>query len=202
MRERRRQRSDVNGLDRDLKRNRNRVLAVGGGILLTLGVLGAGNWIDFDSGEDDHHHSDVQEPRGAVTAEADEIHRAYRDDPDAAERRFADREMVVSGEFLRIVPDGYGSLDLRLKTSNPDAPLGIDIADIGIEDAKKLVPGQRVTVSCENMGDGGEVLWVRNCVVQAGGDAAAAPAAPAATKREAAPEAPEAPEPPEAPEAP
>ena len=51
--------------------------------------------------------------------------------------RFADREMVVTGEFLRIVPDGYGSLDMRLKTSNPEAPLGIDLA-YGFD---RLTPG-------------------------------------------------------------
>ena len=73
-------------------------------------------------------------------------------DPRAAAGRFDNREMVVSGEFLRIVPDGYGSLDLRLKTSNPDEQLGIDVAQLAIEDAKQLRPGQRVTVSCQHMG--------------------------------------------------
>jgi hypothetical protein len=110
-----------------------------------------------------------------VTIEADQLHRAYRDDPDEAAERFDGREMVVGGEFLRIVPDGYGSLDLRLRTSDPDEPLGIDVAQLAIEDAKQLVPGQRVTVSCQHMGSGGDELWVQDCAIQLGADAALPP---------------------------
>ena len=92
--------------------------------------------------------------------------------------------MVVSGEFLRIVPDGYGSLDLRLKTSNPDEQLGIDVAQLAIEDAKQLRPGQRVTVSCQHMGSGGDELWVQDCAVQLAGDAAPPSSAPSADPSE------------------
>jgi hypothetical protein len=120
-----------------------------------------------------------------VTIEAEALQQAYEDNPDAAEERFGGREMVVSGEFLRIVPDGYGSLDLRLKTSDPDKQLGIDVAQLAIEDAKRLRPGQRVTVSCQGMGSGADELWVRECAIQPGAEAFPTP--------------PEAPEPPEAP---
>jgi hypothetical protein len=81
--------------------------------------------------------------------------------------------MVVSGEFLRIVPDGYGSLDLRLKTSYPDEPLGIDVAQLALEDARQLRPGQRVTVSCQQMGGGGDELWVQDCAIQPTDDGSA-----------------------------
>ena len=101
--------------------------------------------------------------------EAQQVYDAYREDAEAAAKRFAGREMVVSGEFLRIVPDGYGSLDMRLKTSNPEAPLGVDLAGIAIDDAKKLSPGQRVTVSCQGMGGGGDDPWVRELRDSAGG---------------------------------
>jgi hypothetical protein len=117
-------------------------------------------------------------PRGPVTIEADQLHQAYADDPRAAAERFDNREMVVSGEFVRIVPDGYGSLDLRLKTSNPDEQLGIDVAQLAIEDAKRLRPGERVTVSCQHMGSGGDELWVQDCAIQLAGDAALPPSAP------------------------
>ena len=100
--------------------------------------------------------------------------------------------MVVSGEFLRIVPDGYGSLDLRLKTSNPEIPVGIDLAQVALEDGKKLRPGQRVTVSCKGMGGSGNELWVRECAVQ---DVASAPAAPTAPVSPTAPVPPTAPDP-------
>ena len=141
---------------------RKAVLIGGGAVLL---ALGAGSWpwgdlkINVDSDE-------PARARGPVTIDADELHRAYQDNPDAAAERFDGREMVVSGEFLRIVPDGYGSLDLRLKTSNPDEQLGIDVAQLAIEDAKQLRPGQRVTVSCQGMGEGGDELWVRECAIQ------------------------------------
>jgi hypothetical protein len=64
------------------------------------------------------------------------------------------------------VPDGYGSLDLRLKTSDPEEQLGIDVVDLAIEDARQLRPGQRVTVSCQRMGSGGDELWVQDCAIQ------------------------------------
>ncbi len=165
-------------------------------ILLGLGVAGQLDWpwsgptIAVDSG-------DSPQPAGPVTIEAEELHAAYRDDPDAAARRFGGREMVVSGEFLRIVPDGYGSLDLRLKTSDPEAQLGIDVAQLAIEDAKQLRPGQRVTVSCQQMGSGGDELWVQDCAIQLGGDVALPPLppSPAALPPSPAPPPPPAPEP-------
>jgi hypothetical protein len=156
---------------------RKGVLIGGAAILLGLGVASQVDWPEFgptiviDTDEPDR-------PRGPVTIEAEALHAAYRDDPGAAAARFDGREMVVSGEFLRIVPDGYGSLDLRLKTSDPEEPLGIDVAQVAIEDAKLLRPGQRVTVSCQQMGSGGDELWVQDCAIQLGGDAAVPPAAP------------------------
>jgi hypothetical protein len=150
-----------------------KALVIGGGaVLLALGVAGQLAW----SGPAIDIESDVQAlPRGPVTIEAEALQKAYQDDPDAAAARFAGREMVVSGEFLRIVPDGYGSLDLRLKTSNPDVELGLDVAQLAIEDAKQLRPGQRVTVSCQGMGGAGDELWVRDCAIQFEGPAAPLP---------------------------
>ena len=157
-----------------------RKVAVIGAALLGLGVVTQVEWPWSDSDS----AGQVWAP-GPVTIEADELQKAYADDPGAAEERFGGREMVVSGEFLRIVPDGYGSLDLRLKTSDPDKQLGIDVAQLAIEDAKQLRPGQRVTVSCQGMGQGADELWVRDCAIQQG--------------TAALPEPPEAPEPPAAP---
>ena len=159
-----------NGRPADGPKGIRKAIVVGGGaVLLALGVAGQLAWPW--SGPAVDIESDAQ-ARGAVTIEADQLHRAYRDDPDQAAEQFDGREMVVSGEFLRIVPDGYGSLDLRLKTSDPEEPLGVDVAGVAIEDAKQLVPGQRVTVSCQHMGSGGDELWVQDCAIQLGGDAA------------------------------
>jgi len=167
----------------DARRDNRKTVLIGGAaaILLALGVAGqfARLWPNptISIGSDERNQA-----RGPVTIEADQLQKAYQDDPAAAARRFGNREMVVSGEFLRIVPDGYGSLDLRLKTSNPEGPLGVDVAQVAIEDAKRLLPGQRVTVSCQQMGSGGDELWLQDCAIQQTGDAArpssAAPRAP------------------------
>jgi hypothetical protein len=166
------------GRPADGRKGSGKAVLLGGAaaILVALGVAGqvTGSWPDSTiTGSEEW-----TQPRGPVTIEADQLHQAYADDPRAAAERFDNREMVVSGEFLRIVPDGYGSLDLRLKTSNPDEQLGIDVAQLAIEDAKQLRPGQRVTVSCQHMGSGGDELWVQDCAIQLAGDASLPSSAP------------------------
>jgi len=148
-----------------------KAVLVGGGaaVLLALGMAGQLDW-PWSGPEINIGADERSQPRGPVTIEAEELHRAYQDDPDGAARLYGNREMVVSGEFLRIVPDGYGSLDLRLRTSDPEEQLGIDVADLAIEDAKQLRPGQQVTVSCQQMGSGGDELWVQDCAIQPMGD--------------------------------
>ena len=79
--------------------------------------------------------------RGPVTIGAAQLFEAYHADPQAAGRRFGDREMVVSGAFVRTVPDGYGSIDMRLKTNHPEIPLGIDLDGVSVDAATKLEPG-------------------------------------------------------------
>ena len=156
------------GRPADGRKGSRKAVLIGGAAaaLLALGVAGqfAGPWSDSPATEE------RAQPRGPVTIEAEQLHQAYADDPRAAAERFGNREMVVSGEFLRIVADGYGSLDLRLKTSNPDEQLGIDVAQLAIEDARRLRPGQRVTVSCQHMGSGGDELWVQDCAIQLVGE--------------------------------
>jgi hypothetical protein len=165
----------------DGQKNTRKAVLIGGAaaILLGLGVADQLTWPWSDPtisiGSDPRNQL-----RGPVTIEADQLYKAYQDDPEAAARRFGNREMVVSGEFLRIVPDGYGSLDLRLKTSNPEGPLGVDVAQLAIEDAKQLRPGQRVTVSCQQMGSGGDELWLQDCAIQQTGGVAQPPPAPPA----------------------
>ena len=175
LRERRQKLGQGQRTDDELKSNRKTIL-IAAAALLGLGVM-ANSWFDFDS-DDRPAIAALDEQRGPVTIEAEELYEAYRDNPEASAERFGGREMVVSGEFLRIVPDGYGSLDLRLETSNPEAQVGVDLAQLAIEDGKKLVPGQRVTVSCQGMGDGGDELWVRDCAVQPMAETLAAPIPP------------------------
>jgi hypothetical protein len=163
---------------------------VAAAVVLGLGIMG-NNWFGSGFRYESDDSPGLFEPRGTVTIEADQLYKAYRDNPDEAEDRFEGREMVVSGEFVRIVPDGYGSHDLRLKTSDPGAEVGVDLAELAIEDGKKLLPGQRVTVSCQGMGDGGDELWVRDCAIQPTAETGAT--APAPTPVSAAPASPAAP---------
>lgn len=166
------------GLREGLKTTRDERPAGGKGLVkvavIGAALLGLGAVLQVDWDDDDRSGGQEWAP-GPVTIEAEALQQAYDDDPSGAAGRFSGREMVVSGEFMRIVPDGYGSLDLRLKTSDPDKQLGIDVADLAIEDAKGLTPGQRVTVSCQAMGEGADELWVRDCAIQQGIGAAPPP---------------------------
>lgn len=155
----------------DRAKGLRKVAVIGAGLL----ALGAATQVDWPWSGPDRAESEQAWAPGAVTIEAEALHQAYADDPEAAAERFEGREMVVAGEFLRIVPDGYGSLDLRLKTSNPAEQLGVDVTQLAIEDARQLLPGQQVTVSCQGMGEGGDELWVRDCAIQQGVDAAPTP---------------------------
>jgi hypothetical protein len=98
--------------------------------------------------------------------QAEQFFQAYRRNPRAANGEFRHREMVVTGEFVRVAPDANGDPDLRLKTSDPDAPLGIDLIRASHRQAAQLRPGQVVTVSCERVDRTGEEHWLRNCAIQ------------------------------------
>jgi hypothetical protein len=171
----------------ELKQNRKTVLIACAAI---AGVLAVGGRLSFPL----HplHINLHQPPRGPVVTNAEELASAYAEDSAAAEKRFGRREIMVSGEFLRIVPDGYGSIDMRLKTSNPDFPLGIDVVNDSVDDAKLLRPGQQVTVSCRRVAGSGNDPWLQDCAIQPGGDS---PVAPASATSPAPPAPPAKPEP-------
>lgn len=180
----------------ELKVNRKKVLLI---VAAAVGLgFVANRAFDPDFFDSDHGSTIPSRPkaRGPVVIDADQLYQAYRDDEKSADRRFAGREMVVTGEFLRMVPDGYGSLDLRLKTSNPEVQVGIDLAQLALDDGKKLTPGQKVTVSCQGMGGSGNELWVRDCAVQPTGQES-----PAGTEASAPASPPQAPAPPTTPPA-
>jgi tRNA_anti-like len=159
----------------ELSRNRKTVLGIAGAVLVlavTMGnfhpfgrhvsVFPGGIHIDTASGH-----------RQPMTIGAADFFEAYHTDSRAAERRFRNREMIVTGEFVRTVPDGYGSIDMRLKTNHPDILLGIDLDSHSVDAATKLEPGQTVTVSCRRVAGFGDDPWLQDCVIQ--------PPAPAAT---------------------
>ena len=162
VRERLRARAAGGRSPEELKSNRKTVLIAGAGLVALLAVAGRLSLPGIPLHISRHHTA----PKGPVETDAEQIYRAYHEDSDAAAKRFGGREMLVTGEFLRIVPDGYGSTDLRLKTSNPDSPLGVDLADAAVADAKLLRPGQQVTVSCRGIAGSGDDRWLQNCAIQ------------------------------------
>ena len=161
--------------DEELKRNRRNVLIVAVGLLALAGITSRSSWFGATIDLGRHHHS-----RGPVVIGAEEIYDAYRDDEHAAARRFRGHEMVVSGEFVRVVPDAQGNPDLRLKTSNPEAPLGADLVQISYDQAARLKPGQLVTLSCQRITGTSEDRWLQNCAIQTVADAKGAGPTPPA----------------------
>jgi hypothetical protein len=154
------------------------VLAVGGGLLILMAAAGGIHPFRHLSFHGRGIHIDTHsEAKGPVTIGAAELFEAYHTNSQAADRRFGGREMVVTGEFVRTVPDGYGSIDMRLKTAHPQTPLGIDLDNHSVDAATKLEPGQTVTVSCRQVAGTGDDPWLQDCVLQppAPGEAAKAP---------------------------
>lgn len=145
----------------DPKRTRRGYFIVGAAFVFGLVIGGqAFSWdTDFD------FDAPVYNARPAI-AEAQEIFQAYEDDEGKAEESFGGRPMVVTGEFVRIVHDGQGHPDIRLKTSDPERPLGADLAGESYDASADLQPGQRVTLSCEGMAGGGDDRWLRSCTLQ------------------------------------
>jgi hypothetical protein len=152
----------------ELKRNRRNVFLIGGAGLLLLAIMGRISFIDIDLDSD-------EPPPGPAVIEAQQLYDAYREDDGAANERFRNREMVVSGEFVRIVPDGNGNPDLRLKTSNPERPLGADLIQASHEEATRLRPGQEVTVSCQRMAGNRQERWLQNCSIEEAPESEPAP---------------------------
>ena len=178
----------------ELARNRKTVLWVAGGILVL--VVATGNFHPFGRhvhlGPGAIHIDTSDKAKEAVTIGAAQLFEAYHNDSEAADRQYGDRPMVVSGEFVRTVPDGYGSIDMRLKTSHPDIPLGIDLDSHSVDAATKLQPGQMVTVSCARVAGSGDDPWLADCVLQppATAEATAPPPPPAPAASPAPPAAP------------
>jgi hypothetical protein len=174
LRESRLNRHDERSPD-ELSRNRKTVLTIGAVVLIIAVALGRihpfGHHLSFSPGA--IHIETGKVDKGPVTVGAQQLYQAYRDDPEAAERHFGGREIVVSGEFLRTVPDGYGSIDMRLKTSNPEVPLGVDLDRASVDEATTLEQGQSVTVSCRRVARTGDERWLQDCLIQT-------PAAPGA----------------------
>jgi hypothetical protein len=179
-----------------LQRNRKVVLAVVGGILLlTVGMRGFHTVRHISIPHETISIDTRRVTNEAVTIGAPELFEAYHTDSQAADRRFGGRQIVVTGEFLRTVPDGYGSIDMRLKTNHPDLPLGIDLDGHSVDAATKLEAGETVTLSCQEVAGTGDDPWLRDCVLQPP-PVAAAPPAPTVPTAPNSPPGPPAPPPP------
>jgi len=173
----------------ELAQNRKTVLMLGGGLLLVLAAMGSfhpfGLHVTINRGV--IHIDPRRVTNEAVTVDAPDLFEAYHTDSEAADRRFGGRPMVVTGEFVRTAPDGYGSIDMRLKTNHPDLPLGIDLDNHSVDAATKLEAGQMVTVSCQRVAGTGDDPWLQDCVLQPSSEAGTKPASSAAPSAPPAP---------------
>lgn len=144
----------------ELQRGRRRTLVGGAALLFGAAILG--NVYLLDAGE-----LVTDEPlRGPAVVEAQQLYEEYRDDFEAADERYRNRELVVSGAFARIAPDGNGHPDLRLSTSDPERQWSADLIPVAHEPATRLRRGQRVTVSCQRMATYGDIRWLQNCALE------------------------------------
>src|SRR5690242_4218717 len=76
----------------ELHSNRKKVLIGGAGLLFVLAVMGKLSLPGFPV------HIDIDDDRkGPAVVEAQQVYDAFREDEGAAAKRFAGREMVVSG---------------------------------------------------------------------------------------------------------
>ena len=162
----------------ELSRNRKTVLWIAGGLLVLAVAMGNfrpfGRHVSFGPGAI-RIDTRGEGPREPVTIGAAQLFEAYHADSRAAARRYGRREMVVTGDFVRTVPDGYGSIDMRLKTNHPEMPLGIDLDGHSVDAATRLQPGQAVTVSCRRVAGSGDDPWLSDCVIQPPTPVGAAP---------------------------
>lgn len=185
----------------ELKRNRRAVLGVVAAVLAVTAFSSNfhlfGRHVSVFPGG--FHIDTRSERREPVTIGAPEFFEAYHTDSREADSRFRNREMVVTGEFVRTVPDGYGSIDMRLKTNHPDMPLGIDLDSHSVDAATRLEPGQMVTVSCRRVAGFGDDPWLQDCVLQPSAAAAVGPPSPSMPPAPAPPPAPSPTTPPAAP---
>ncbi|WP_162806588.1 OB-fold protein [Sphingosinicella terrae] len=155
----------------ELKRNRRTFFIAAAAFFFGIVVGGQSSWFDANFDFDDHR------PRPAAVIAAGALFDAYEENEDEAEERFDDRAMVVTGEYVRTVPDGQGHPDLRFLTADPERPIGADIIAASHEEASRLQPGQTVTVSCQGMAGDRDDRWLRNCSIEIVAPAAATPAA-------------------------
>ena len=102
--------------------------------------------------------------RPAVVS-ASEFIDAYSKNEDAADSRFKNRGIVVTGEFVLVNRDDQGNPDLRLKASGSTL-LGADLLPDSYDKSALLKPGQTVTVSCERVRQTGAEHWLRNCSIE------------------------------------
>lgn len=161
LRERKRGRAPDTRTDEEIKNNRKRILVLGAAFLFGFVIGGQSNWFDRGFDFDDH----IGDRRPAVV-QADQLFTAYREDDEAADDRFDDRFVVVRGEFIEIREDDQGEPDLRLRTSDPAAPLGVDVVGSAHDQARTLRPGQMVTVACDGVSRTGDERWLRNCAIE------------------------------------
>ncbi len=148
--------------EEDPKRVRRTIFFAGAALLFGIVIgswTGSGPSIEIDP-------TDWADRERPAVVGAQEFFQAYRDDADGADRRFDNRWVVMTGEFVGIRNDDQGNPDLRLKGADPHWSVGADLLPDSYDKSAQLKPGQVVTISCERVRRTGEERWLRNCSIE------------------------------------
>lgn len=136
----------------DVMRRRRRVLGIGVIFFIAVAVLGRNSWfswIDFDDPDHINPAAHAETDAAMVATTATELFETYRDNSQAWKLRFSKRPLEVSGTVVRVVNDPGGSApNVLLGTSDPAAPLWIDLDKRSYDASATLKPGDNVTVQC------------------------------------------------------
>jgi hypothetical protein len=149
--------------DPDPKRVRRTIFIAGAALLFGIVI---GSWTGAPGPSIAIDPTDWTDQERPAVVGAQEFFQAYRDDADGADRRFDDRWVVMTGEFVGIRHDDQGNPDLRLKAADPNWSVGADLLPDSYDKSAQLKSGQTVTVSCERVRRTGEERWLRNCSIE------------------------------------
>lgn len=108
-------------------------------------------------------HRDIASEEAAYTLTADELFDAFEADEQAANAKYLDKVVAVSGPLADVTANGAGQSVLTITATN--AMLGGISATMQSKEAPALTLGESVTVKCRCTGYLMDVILI-NCTVE------------------------------------
>ncbi|GAA4342989.1 hypothetical protein GCM10023144_45510 [Pigmentiphaga soli] len=107
--------------------------------------------------------------------DAELLYADYRENPGAADRRYAGRVFTVTGRMQRVVPAAGGAVEMDLKAADPAAPVRAQLAPMqacaagtpcaAADAVAPLMRGAKVYLRCTGGGPGARVPTLLDCVL-------------------------------------